>query len=171
MRRVVLESPYGSPDPLEVEANVAYAKRCMLDCLARGDAPIASHLLWTQDGLLDDRNPEQRTAGIEAGLSWIPVADAGVFYVDRGASPGMRAAVERYQRFGVPIEWRSLERGPVFSAGAMLAISKLTRASDLRMRPGHEVDQERAWSNFQDALRTSGAGRFIERLADWLARK
>lgn len=171
MRRVVLESPYGSPDPLEVEANVAYAKRCMLDCLARGDAPIASHLLWTQDGLLDDRNPEQRTAGIEAGLSWIPVADAGVFYVDRGASPGMRAAVDRYVTLGIPIEWRSLERGPVFIPSAMLAITQLTRSSHLSIRPCHVVDQERAWADFLSALRSSGAGRFIERLADWLARK
>lgn len=171
MRRVVLESPYGSTDPLEVEANVAYAKRCMLDCLARGDAPIASHLLWTQDGLLDDRNPEQRKAGIEAGLSWIPVADAGVFYVDRGASPGMRAAVDRYVTLGIPIEWRSLERGPVFTPNAMLAITQLSRASDLRIRPGHAVDQERAWSDFQAALRNSGAGRLIAALADRLGRK
>ena len=43
---VVIESPYAG----DVEANVAYAKRCVLDCLRLGEAPYASHLfLHSQD--------------------------------------------------------------------------------------------------------------------------
>lgn len=36
MRRVILESPYAG----DVEANIAYARRCIADCLRRGEAPI-----------------------------------------------------------------------------------------------------------------------------------
>lgn len=46
MRRVIVESPYAG----EVEANVTYARACVRDCVLRGEAPIASHLLFTQPG-------------------------------------------------------------------------------------------------------------------------
>lgn len=46
-RLVVVESPYAG----DVERNVAYAKRCVLDCLKRGEAPYASHLFFTQSGV------------------------------------------------------------------------------------------------------------------------
>ena len=80
MRLVVLESPYAG----NVERNVAYARACLADCLARGEAPIASHLLYTQPGVLDDTNPEQRKLGINAGFAWNRFADAVVVYEDLG---------------------------------------------------------------------------------------
>ncbi|WP_242137359.1 hypothetical protein [Sphingomonas sp. TREG-RG-20F-R18-01] len=88
MRRVILESPYAG----DVERNVAYARACLADSLARGEAPIASHLLYTQPGVLDDSKPGERAHGIAAGLAWKSVADAQVFYVDLGWSNGMCAA-------------------------------------------------------------------------------
>lgn len=66
MRKVVVESPYAG----NVERNLAYARACLHDCLLRGEAPIASHLLYTQPGVLDDDRPEERKLGIEAGLVW-----------------------------------------------------------------------------------------------------
>ena len=36
-----LESPYAG----DVAANVAYARRCLADSVARGEAPLATHLL------------------------------------------------------------------------------------------------------------------------------
>ena len=39
MRLVVVESPYAG----DVEANLAYLRRAMRDCLLRGEAPFASH--------------------------------------------------------------------------------------------------------------------------------
>lgn len=42
MRLVVVESPYAG----DVKRNEEYARRAMADCLARGEAPFASHLLW-----------------------------------------------------------------------------------------------------------------------------
>lgn len=88
MKLVIIESPFAG----EVEANIAYAKRAVHDCLLRGEAPIASHLLFTQPGILDDDKPEERKLGIEAGLAWYLAADKIVFYTDRGWSRGMLAA-------------------------------------------------------------------------------
>ena len=104
MRRVVLESPYAG----DVAANVEYARRCLRDSLARGEAPIASHLLYTQDGVLRDEAPEERQWGIDAGLSWLPVAEATVVYTDRGISNGMKLGIKRAEDMGVVVEYRSI---------------------------------------------------------------
>lgn len=50
MMRVVVESPFAG----DIQKNIEYARKCMADCLKRGEAPFASHLLYTQDGILDD---------------------------------------------------------------------------------------------------------------------
>lgn len=75
-------------------ANVGYARRAVKDCLRRFEAPIASQLLYTQEGILDDSIPIEREHGILAGLAWVPVADYSVFYTDRGWSTGMLAAAQ-----------------------------------------------------------------------------
>lgn len=104
MKLVVVESPYAG----DIAANVEYARACMRDCLERGEAPIASHLLYTQPGVLRDDLPEERQLGIDAGLAWGAKADLVAFYVDRGWSPGMIAAREHWLRVGVRIESRRL---------------------------------------------------------------
>lgn len=103
-RRVVLESPYAG----NVERNVAYARACLRDCLDRGEAPIASHLLYTQPDVLDDADINQRRLGIEAGHAWICVADAVVVYQDLGISTGMRQGVDHARRMGTDVEFREL---------------------------------------------------------------
>ncbi len=105
MKLVVIESPYAG----DVDANVAYAKRCVMDCLHRGESPYASHLFFTQHGLLDDLNAAERTQGIHAGFAWGARADAVVVYVDRGVSRGMEQGVARALEANQPIEYRSLE--------------------------------------------------------------
>ena len=59
MIRVILESPYAG----DIERNVAYARMAVRDSLAKGEAPIASHLLYTQEGILKDEVPEERQWG------------------------------------------------------------------------------------------------------------
>lgn len=88
MRRVLLESPYAG----EVDRNVAYARRCVRDSILRGEAPIASHLLYTQEGILNDNDPRERALGIAAGHAWREAAECVVFYIDHGWSPGMSEA-------------------------------------------------------------------------------
>lgn len=104
-RLVIIESPYAG----EVEANVAYARAAMRDSLSRGEAPIASHLLYTQPGVLDDGIPEERQLGIDAGLQWARVAECAVFYVDRGWSPGMQFAHFQFRANDFPTEVRTIE--------------------------------------------------------------
>lgn len=102
MRRVILESPYAG----EIDANVAYARACVRDCLNRGEAPMASHLFYTQ--VLDDTIPAERQLGICAGLAWGMAAEATVVYVDRGISKGMGYGITRAESEGRPVEYRSL---------------------------------------------------------------
>lgn len=74
--------------------NKRYARACLRDALLRGETPFASHLLYTQPGVLDDADPDERKIGIEAGLAWGGAADATVVYMDRGLSRGMRAGID-----------------------------------------------------------------------------
>ncbi len=107
MRLVIVESPYAG----DVEENVEYARAAIRDALSRGEAPIASHLLYTQPGVLDDLVPSERQWGIDAGLAWGKVADATVVYTDRGMSRGMEYGVAAAQRDGRPIEYRTIKGG------------------------------------------------------------
>lgn len=106
MKRVILESPFAGL----VELNIAYAKLCIRDMLLRNEAPIASHLLFTQPGLLDDTKPEQRKLGIAAGHAWIEVADEVVVYGDLGISKGMELGIENARKAGKPITYRYLPK-------------------------------------------------------------
>lgn len=90
---VVLESPYAAATQEEFDKNKAFARACLRDCLSRNESPIASHLLLTQQGVLDDNDPDQRKVGIGAGHAWTAVADAVVVYTDLGISAGMRAGI------------------------------------------------------------------------------
>lgn len=109
MRRVVLESPFAG----NIERNVAYAKLCIRDMLSRNEAPIASHLLFTQPGILDDNNKEQRKLGIDAGHSWIRVADIVAVYINFGISPGMEIGIARAASAGVDIQYREVNEREV----------------------------------------------------------
>ncbi|MGL4757267.1 MAG: hypothetical protein ACRCXB_33360 [Aeromonadaceae bacterium] len=88
-----------------IDRNTKYARRALLDSLERGEAPYASHLLYTQ--VLDDSTPEQRWHGLEAGWAWQSVVDAVVVYTDWGISVGMQAAIDSAK---CPVEYRSIGR-------------------------------------------------------------
>lgn len=107
MRRVILESPYSG----DVAANLTYARACVRDCVLRGEAPIASHLLFTQPGILDDTVQAERDLGIQAGLAWCGVAEASVVYTDRGISSGMAFGIRCARAHGIPVEFRLLYPG------------------------------------------------------------
>lgn len=105
MKLVVIESPYAG----DVATHIGYAKRCVWDCLRRGEAPYASHLLFTQEGILDDRDPEERLLGLSAGLAWGRNAASVAVYLDHGISGGMRHGMQAYAKAGIPIEPRRLD--------------------------------------------------------------
>lgn len=102
MRRVVLESPYAG----DIATNEAYARAALFDSLGRGEAPIASHLLYTQ--VLNDDVPGQRKLGIAAGLAWAEYADATVVYIDLGISAGMLHGINDAVKYDRPVEFRNI---------------------------------------------------------------
>jgi len=104
MRRVLIESPFAG----DVEKNIEYARRCVRDSLSRGEAPIASHLLYTQDGILSDGILKESYWGIDAGLAWLDVADASIVYTDLGISRGMEFGIEAAKARGRKVEYRQI---------------------------------------------------------------
>ncbi len=104
IRLVVLESPYAG----DVERNERYARACLRDSLHRGEAPLASHLLYTQPGVLNDKDPVERALGIEAGLAWGDFSAASVIYEDIGITPGMQKGIDRALKAGRIVEYRKL---------------------------------------------------------------
>lgn len=129
MRCVWIESPYNSSDPTVRSINYQYALCAMQDCLLRGEAPCASHLLYTQvpsmrcrkdSSLLidhvicaDDNDPlvrcVGRTAAIQAGLTIAQRFDVTVVYTDLGITEGMQLGIERAKQDGRLVEYRSLD--------------------------------------------------------------
>ncbi len=104
MRLVIIESPFAG----SVEENIDYARRCVRDSLGRGEAPIASHLLYTQPGILRDEVQSERQWGIDAGLAWRAVAELTAVYTDRGVSGGMKYGIAAAEASGVPVEYRTI---------------------------------------------------------------
>ena len=106
MRLVILESPFAGDE----QANIDYARLCVRDSLMRGEAPIASHLLYTQPTILDDSVPEERQQGIDAGLAWGNLADATVVYTNLGISNGMIFGILNANRASRPVGYRSIKK-------------------------------------------------------------
>ncbi|MDB4306037.1 hypothetical protein N9980_00560 [bacterium] len=103
MIKTIIESPYAG----DTEKNVAYARECMRDSLLRGEAPYASHLLYTQAGILDDLIPSERDMGIQAGFAWKHTAGVvSVFYKDLGMSEGMQQAFDYCVEYNLPYSVR-----------------------------------------------------------------
>lgn len=86
MKLVIIESPCSG----DKERNAAYARACVRDSHARGEAPYASHLFT------------------EVGLAWFGKADLRAVYTDLGISPSMIEGALRSVESGVPVEPRSL---------------------------------------------------------------
>lgn len=104
MKLVIIESPFAG----EIERNIAYARAAVRDSLLRGEAPIASHLLYTQDGILLDSVSEERQLGIDAGLAWGKVAELTAVYIDLGISRGMEYGIENAKAARRFIDFRRL---------------------------------------------------------------
>jgi hypothetical protein len=108
MRKVVIESPFATKDPDEAVRNVRYVRAAVRDCLKRGEAPFASHALYTLPGILDDTSQEERQVGMRAGFAWGEIADAIVVYTDLGITSGMKGGMTRARNRGQAVEERSL---------------------------------------------------------------
>ena len=106
---VIVESPFAG----EVEKNIAYARACLRDCFQKGEYPLASHLLYTQPGILNDQDSTERSLGIAAGLAWGEFAEATVVYTDLGISAGMKVGINTAKKCGRRVEYRKINWTPI----------------------------------------------------------
>jgi hypothetical protein len=104
MKRVVIESPFKG----DTKKNISYARACMHHSILKGEAPFASHLLYTQEGVLDDKFPLERLLGITAGFVWGEKADLVAVYIDLGITDGMSLGIHEAKERGTPVEHRRL---------------------------------------------------------------
>lgn len=104
MRCVNIESPYAG----DISLNLRYLRACMQDCLLKGEAPFASHGLYTQPGVLRDEVPEERKLGMEAGFEINKLMEATVVYTDLGITSGMEAGIQRALDCNRVVEYRTL---------------------------------------------------------------
>jgi hypothetical protein len=102
VKRVVIESRLAG----DFKRNLRYARLAMVDCLRRGEAPYASHLLLTQ--VLDDATPEDRALGMACGFVWGAQAELVAIYEDFGVSNGMNEGIDRALANKIPYEFRKL---------------------------------------------------------------
>lgn len=125
---VIIESPFKGETPEQEAEHLAYARRALRDSLDRGEAPFASHLLYTQ--VLDDGVPEERKLGMEAGWAWqcackmevsplssaiLPATTTIAVYADYGVSDGMAKALERASTLACSsprVEFRYIGKNP-----------------------------------------------------------
>lgn len=104
MKTVVLESPFAG----DVERNLRYVRAAISDSLLRGEAPFASHALYTQPNVLDDDIHHERELGIQAGFVWGELAETRVVYLDLGISGGMMRGIKEAERLNQGLEFRSV---------------------------------------------------------------
>ncbi len=115
---VLLESPFSG----DIQANEEYAWKALRDCYLRGEAPIATHLMWTKLSDKDEFNGKTiisdsvnmvgfpgRVFALEAGDAIRNRVDYVVFYVDRGWSNGMTRARDHCMDMCIRAEIRNIE--------------------------------------------------------------
>lgn len=97
----IIESPYAETIHTTVQENLRYGRACLRYALEHGYAPFASHLLYTQDGVLDDKVLQERSLGIQAGFVIGRALNAAVLvFADYGISPGMTMGIEYAEKEG-----------------------------------------------------------------------
>lgn len=102
MKRVIIESPFAG----DINLHMGYLRRCLRDSLMRGEAPFASHRIYTF--CLNDIDPVEREIGMQAGFAWAERADLTAVYTDFDISEGMKEGIEHAIRCGRPVEYRTI---------------------------------------------------------------
>jgi hypothetical protein len=91
-----------SPYRGDIEANVAFAKRCCLEVIRAGETPFAPHLFFTQ--FLDDDIPDERELGIKCGLNILTLCSAIWVFSDK-ITEGMQAEIDYAKQHGVDVRY------------------------------------------------------------------
>jgi hypothetical protein len=132
----IIESPYAG----DIERNTRYARAALRDSLDRGEAPYASHLLYTQEGVLRDELPAEREWGISSGFAFRRLADVIAVYSDLGISRGMKTAIDLEEARGTAsrVVYRTLpgwvEANPPITIGSLFAAYEAAAPGEQKLR-------------------------------------
>lgn len=101
MRKVYICSPYRAKDGAQLDRNIDYAQALTKRALEAGLAPITPHLYMTQ--CLNEDKPEERAAGMAAGLTLLKSCDFVIVGVKYGISEGMSAEIAEADAAGIEV--------------------------------------------------------------------
>ena len=101
MRKVYICSPYRAKDGAELDRNIDYAQALTKQAIEAGLAPITPHLYMTQ--CLNEDKPEERAAGMAAGLTLLKSCDFVIVGVKYGISEGMSAEIAEADAAGIEV--------------------------------------------------------------------
>lgn len=121
----VIESPYYADSIVAFARNVRYARAAVLDAIRLGYAPLASHLLYTQEGILSEAAQDERERGITCGhvpyrysaklFDMSTDSDRRVVclvYPDLGITAGMLAGIKEAKTHCCHVYHRTLSHRP-----------------------------------------------------------
>ncbi len=117
---VIVESPYRGKHRAR---NVLYAQLALLDCITKGETPIAAHLMSTQ--VLNDRIKAERRRGLALAQALIPHCTLMAVYIDLGTSEGMEEAIDIAQGLGLKVESRAFGEDVLPIIRAMTAMGEV----------------------------------------------
>ena len=101
MRKVYICSPYRAADSAQLDRNIEYAQALTKQAIEAGLAPITPHLYMTQ--CLNEDKPEERAAGMAAGLTLLKSCDFVIVGVKYGISEGMSAEIAEADAAGIEV--------------------------------------------------------------------
>lgn len=101
MRKVYICSPYRAADSAQPDRNIDYAQALTKQAIEAGLAPITPHLYMTQ--CLNEDKPEERAAGMAAGLTLLKSCDFVIVGVKYGISEGMSAEIAEADAAGIEV--------------------------------------------------------------------
>lgn len=101
MRTVYICSPYRAADSAQLDRNIDYAQALTKQAIEAGLAPITPHLYMTQ--CLNEDKPEERAAGMAAGLMLLKSCDFVIVGVKYGISEGMSAEIAAADAAGIEV--------------------------------------------------------------------
>ena len=101
MRKVYICSPYRAKDGAQLDRNIDYAQALTKQAIEAGLAPITPHLYMTQ--CLNEDKPEERAAGMAAGLALLKSCDFVIVGVKYGISEGMSAEIAAADAAGIEV--------------------------------------------------------------------
>lgn len=101
MKRVYICSPWRAESIQQLYRNAEYARLLTRQAIEAGLAPITPHLYMSQ--CLNEDKPQEREAGIAAGMELLKACDMVIVGTRFGITGGMKKEILDAERFGIEV--------------------------------------------------------------------